>query len=293
MVESPTRWSMARIWTRAVLLGVALAVGCAPETPVLTNEPAGAPAADTGAAVSVDGGAAGQAAKAEDAPADTEWERPRFTARQAQRDELVRKRIETWKEMGKEVLAAMRAVPRHLFVPEDQRAQAYGDYPLPIGHGQTISQPSLVAYMTDLLELTPESRVLEIGTGSGYQAAILSELTPHVWTIEIIRELAASAKKRFGELGYKTIQVKQGDGYFGWAEHGPFDAIIVTAAAVHVPPLLVKQLKPGGRMVIPVGGVFDVQQLMLITKDAEGRPSSRSILPVRFVPMTGRMQRRK
>jgi protein-L-isoaspartate(D-aspartate) O-methyltransferase len=222
--------------------------------------------------------------------ADVEWERPRFDERREERHEFVDERVTEMEGLGDEVLAAMRHVPRHLFVPTGQRGAAYVDRALPIGHGQTISQPSLVAFMTEKLQLDPADRVLEIGTGSGYQAAILSELTPHVYTIEIIEELAEQAKERFDELGYETIEVMQGDGYFGWPEHAPFDAIIVTAAPGHVPPPLLKQLKKGGRMVIPVGAQFAAQRLILITKDEDGDVSTESLMPVRFVPMTGRAQ---
>ena len=185
------------------------------------------------------------------------------------------------------VMEAIATVPRHRFVPDDQRAHAYENRPLPIGHGQTISQPYIVAIMTDMLKLKPGDRVLEIGTGSGYQAAILAALTDAVFTIEIIQPLAREAQARFRRLGYSNIKSRIGDGYYGWEEHSPFDAIIVTAAADHVPPPLIKQLKPGGRMVIPVGGRFLTQQLVLVTKDQDQHVTTRQILPVRFVPLTG------
>ncbi|MGD2173879.1 MAG: protein-L-isoaspartate(D-aspartate) O-methyltransferase [Candidatus Brocadiaceae bacterium] len=219
-----------------------------------------------------------------------EWPRPRFDERRAERLRMVRRDIASQGVRDEAVLDAMRHVPRHLFVPERRRRRAYGDFPLPIGHGQTISQPYIVAYMTEVLELAPGEKALEIGTGSGYQAAVLSELTPRVCTIEIIEELADEARKRLEDLGYGTVRVRQGDGYHGWPEDAPFEAIIVTAAAGHVPPPLIKQLAPGGRMVIPVGGVFEVQRLVLVTKDSEGNVRSKSLLPVRFVPMTGRVQ---
>ncbi|KPK62323.1 MAG: protein-L-isoaspartate O-methyltransferase [Planctomycetes bacterium SM23_32] len=218
------------------------------------------------------------------------WERPRFAERRDGRLAMVSTQIEQRGIKDEAVLDAMRQVPRHLFVPEEGRAAAYADRPLPIGLGQTISQPYIVAYMTDLLQVKPGDRLLEVGTGSGYQAAVLSELTPHVYSIEIISKLADAARKRLKELGYETVQVKVGDGYYGWEEQGPFDGIIVTAAAGHVPPPLVQQLKPGGRMVIPVGGVLDTQHLTVVTKSEEGRVHTRSVLPVRFVPMTGRVQ---
>lgn len=186
------------------------------------------------------------------------------------------------------VMIAMLNVPRHEFVPVKQRAYAYENRPLPIGHGQTISQPYIVALMTDLLEVTKESKILEVGTGSGYQAAVAAQLVKTVYTIEIVGPLATEADARFTWLNYENIINRTGDGYYGWSEHGPFDAIIVTAAASHVPPPLVRQLKPGGRMVIPVGSRFQTQQLLLVTKDDEGTIRTRQILPVRFVPLTGR-----
>ncbi len=185
------------------------------------------------------------------------------------------------------VLGAMARVPRHLFVPRIHRFRAYKNVPLPIGHGQTISQPYVVALMTDLLELKRGDKVLEVGTGSGYQAAILAELTDEVYTIEIIEKLAESAAAVLKQQNYKNIHTRVGDGYYGWPGAAPFDAIVVTAAADHIPPPLVRQLKPGGRMVIPVGSRFMVQQLVLLTKDLKGGTSLRQILPVRFVPLTG------
>lgn len=186
------------------------------------------------------------------------------------------------------VMQAMASVPRHEFVPRDQKAHAYENRPLPIGYGQTISQPYIVALMTDLLELSKGKKVLEIGTGSGYQAAVLNELTPHVFTIEIIEALGQRAIETFKRLQLDNIQVRIGDGYYGWEEQAPFDAIVVTAAADHVPPPLVEQLKHGGRMVIPVGSRFFVQQLVLVTKDNHGKITTRQLLPVRFVPLTGK-----
>lgn len=186
----------------------------------------------------------------------------------------------------KNVLAAVRAVPRHAFVPPDMRRRAYADSPLPIGHGQTISQPYIVALMTELLELTPESKVLEIGTGSGYQAAVLAHLTPHVYTIEIIKPLAEFAAQALGKQGYTEVKIRRADGYFGWKEEAPFDAIIVTCAAGQIPPPLIRQLAPGGRMVIPVGGPLAIQSLMLVEKAADGTVRSRSLMDVAFVPLT-------
>lgn len=185
------------------------------------------------------------------------------------------------------VLTAMKNVPRHEFVPVYLRGAAYANRPLPIGHGQTISQPYIVAIMTDLLKVKATDRVLEVGTGSGYQAAILAELADRIFTIEIIEPLGNQARARLKRLGYHNAQVMIGDGYYGWKQHAPFDAIVVTAAASHVPPPLIRQLKPGGRMMIPVGTRFLVQQLLLIQKDAKGKVTTRQILPVRFVPLTG------
>ena len=186
------------------------------------------------------------------------------------------------------VLEAMRTVPRHLFVPPDYLDMAYNDHPVPIGYGQTISQPYIVAWMTELLELQPGEKVLEIGTGSGYQAAVLAELEGvEVYTIEIVPELAEIAANRLDELGYSEVRVMHGDGYYGWPEYAPFDAIIVTAAASHVPPPLIEQLKPGGRMVIPVGAQFMTQLLLLLEKGEDGEIVTRQIGAVRFVPLTG------
>jgi protein-L-isoaspartate(D-aspartate) O-methyltransferase len=185
------------------------------------------------------------------------------------------------------VMRAMATVARHEFVPREQKRYAYENRPLPIGHGQTISQPYIVALMTDLLEVSPHSRVLEVGTGSGYQAAILAQLVDHVYTIEIIAPLAKRAIHLLRRLKITTVHAKVADGYYGWPEHAPYDAIVVTAAANHVPPPLIKQLKPGGRMVIPVGGRFMTQELLLVTKTRDGEITTRQILPVRFVPLTG------
>lgn len=185
------------------------------------------------------------------------------------------------------VMKALGTVARHEFVPAKLRDRAYENRPLPIGHSQTISQPYIVAIMTDLLELTPQHRVLEIGTGSGYQAAILAALIEQVYSIEIIEPLGEAARERLARLGFDKVQVRIGDGYYGWEEHAPFDAIVVTAAASHVPPPLIKQLKPGGRMVIPVGSHFMTQQLLLVTKSMNGEVRTQQILPVAFVPLTG------
>jgi protein-L-isoaspartate(D-aspartate) O-methyltransferase len=189
--------------------------------------------------------------------------------------------------LNRDVMRVMNRVPRHLFVPEAMREHAYENRPLPIGFGQTISQPYIVAIMTDLIDPQPEDRSLEVGTGSGYQAAVLSQLVKKVHSLEIIEPLGKQAKARLTQLGYNNIDVKIGDGYFGWEEHAPFDIIIVTAAASHIPPPLVKQLKPGGRMIIPVGSRFMTQQLLLVNKDQQKEIHIRQILPVRFVPLTG------
>ena len=201
----------------------------------------------------------------------------RYTSRHLGRDEL-----------DPTVLAALGRVPRHEFVPADYRRYAYQNRPLPIGYGQTISQPYIVAIMTDLLDLERDDVVLEIGTGSGYQAAILAEVVDAVYSIEIIPELGEEVRERLTRLGYEDVETRIGDGYYGWPEQAPFDAVIVTAASGHVPPPLIEQLRPGGRMVIPVGGPFSTQQLMLLTKTEEGEIRSRQVLPVAFVPLTGK-----
>jgi protein-L-isoaspartate(D-aspartate) O-methyltransferase len=189
------------------------------------------------------------------------------------------------------VLAAMRKVPRHVFVDPSERDQAYDDRPLPIAGSQTISQPYIVALMTELLGLSPGARVLEIGTGSGYQSAVLGELASEVYSIEILPDLARSASDTLKRLGYNNVTVREGDGYRGWPEHAPFDGIIVTAAPERIPEPLIEQLAPGGRMVIPVGGFF--QELKVFTKDAQGRVAEKDIIPVRFVPMTGEVEGEK
>ena len=213
-------------------------------------------------------------------------------ARRKMKEEIAALARETAKETGRpafdaRVMAVIGSVPRHRFVPIGQVSSAYENRPLPIGHGQTISQPYIVALMTDLMHLKPDRAVLEIGTGSGYQAAILAELVRTVCTIEIVEPLALAAAERLKALGFDRVRTKIGDGYYGWEECGPFDAIIVTAAASHVPPPLVRQLKPGGRMVIPVGAPFLAQHLLLIEKRDDGTVQTRQLLPVAFVPLTG------
>jgi len=200
---------------------------------------------------------------------------------------------DTSRYLGKEaldprVLQALGTVPRHEFVPAEEKRFAYLNRPLPIGFGQTISQPYIVAIMTDLLNPGPADKVLEVGTGSGYQAAILSELVAQVYSIEIIEGLGQQAAQRLVRLGYDNVTTRVGDGYYGWEAAAPFDAIVVTAAASHVPPPLLKQLKAGGRMIIPVGSQFMTQELLLVTKRADGGITTRQILPVRFVPLTGK-----
>lgn len=185
------------------------------------------------------------------------------------------------------VLDVMGKVPRHLFVPENVKDKAYGDHPLPIGHGQTISQPYIVALMTQTLQLNEDDKVLEIGTGSGYQAAVLAEIVNQVHTIEIVEPLALAAEERLQALGYDNVNVKHADGYYGWEEYAPFDAIIVTAAANHVPPPLLNQLVEGGRLIIPLGDTLRFQTLTIITKEGEDL-DTRFITGVRFVPMTGK-----
>lgn len=180
----------------------------------------------------------------------------------------------------------MRKVPRHEFVPEHLAEAAYEDHPLPIGYGQTISQPYIVALMTELLRLTSGAKVLEIGTGCGYQTAVLAEIAAEVYSVEIIEPLAKEAADRLRRLGYRNIQVKRGDGYLGWPEHAPFDGIVVTAGAEHIPPLLIQQLKPGGRMAIPVGEPHAEQSLLLVQKAPSGKVVTHNVSAVLFVPLT-------
>lgn len=188
--------------------------------------------------------------------------------------------------LSERVLAAMAGVPRHLFVPPSLESRAYDNGPLPIGHGQTISQPYIVALMTELLRLLPKAVVLEVGTGSGYQAAVLARLVRQVYSVEIVPALAAEAAARLRRLGVDNVVVCQGDGYFGWPEHAPYDAVIVTAATPRIPLALVQQLRPGGRLVLPVGGVYEAQELRVVEKGADGTVIERGVLPVAFVPLT-------
>jgi protein-L-isoaspartate(D-aspartate) O-methyltransferase len=219
------------------------------------------------------------------AAAASGWAQDRSSGRfDQQRLDMVRL-IEAYGVEDSATLAAMRSVPRHEFVPTEQQRYAYADHPLPIGYGQTISQPYIVAYMTEILRPKPGMRILEVGTGSGYQAAVLGATGCRVFTIEIFEALATSARARLARLGFDSVVVRHADGHYGWSEEAPFDAVIVTAAAGHIPPALVEQLRPGGRMVIPVGSVYGVQNLILVEKDSDGGVRTRHLLPVRFVPM--------
>lgn len=213
------------------------------------------------------------------------WPHPRSEERLHDRKRMVRQIEHFYGLDDKKVLDAMLNVPRHWFVPDSQQYAAYFDGPLQIGHGQTISQPFIVAYMTALLELDANDIVLEVGTGSGYQAAILSEFTPHIFSIEILKPLADEAATRLQKHGYHTIHVKCGDGYQGWPEYAPFDAIIVTCAPDQIPSPLLEQLAPDGRIVIPVGDQWGIQELLLVTKDTQGNITKQSMMPVRFVPL--------
>lgn len=204
---------------------------------------------------------------------------------QRQREGMVRDTIEARGVRSPNVLRVMRSVPRHLFIPESRRQAAYEDHPVPIGHGATISQPYIVALMTELLEPAPTHKVLEIGTGSGYQAAVLAKLTRHVYSIEIVPELAKSAATTLKSLGYTNVTVRHGDGYKGWPEEAPFDLIIVTAAPPEIPKTLIDQLKPGGKLVAPVGSSVFGQELVVAEKSGEGKVRTRPVIPVAFVPM--------
>jgi len=216
---------------------------------------------------------------------------PAFGERSDERLKMVVRQIQ-WRDVkDPNVLKAMRVVPRHAFVPPSRQRSAYADHPLPIGEGQTISQPYIVAFMTEALALDPNSRVLEIGTGSGYQAAVCAEIAREVYTIEIVEALAKSAAGQLKALGYRNVFVRAGDGYYGWPNKAPFDAIIGTAAAKRIPPALLEQLEIGGRMILPVGDARGFQYLILITKDSEGQLHRKKVMPVRFVPMTGRVQK--
>jgi protein-L-isoaspartate(D-aspartate) O-methyltransferase len=216
---------------------------------------------------------------------------PAFAERVEERARMVSRQIEARAVKDPNVFAAMRVVPRHAFIRLAEQRYAYADTPLPIDMDQTISQPYIVAFMTEALRLNHDSKVLEIGTGSGYQAAVCAEIAQEVYTIEIVEELAKSAKKRLKELGYPNVFVRAGDGFFGWKEHAPYDSIIGTAAAGRVPVPLIEQLKPGGRMILPEGSPGGSQYLILITKDKDGKLHRENVMPVRFVPMTGQVQK--
>ena len=224
--------------------------------------------------------------------ADTlSWNKPRFDERSDERNYMVETYIRNSvynPVSDTRILNAMKAVPRHKFVPRQFQRDAYANTPLLIGYNQTISQPIIVAHMTELLKIKAGSKILEIGTGSGYQAAVLSELTPFVYSIEIIKELGLNAIRIFNELGYNTIKVKIGDGYEGWSDYAPYDGIIVTCAPEKIPKPLIEQLKPGGRIVIPLGKVNQIQNLVVIEKDKKGHLKQRIQYQVRFVPMTGK-----
>ncbi len=266
---------MKRLWWQLLLLAL-WALGCAgPARP--TPSPAPSP---TGAALTT--GLASPEATVTGAPAPTPTTLDPFAEA---RERMVREQIEARGVRDPAVLAAMRAVPRHKFVPERYLDQAYADHPLPIGYGQTISQPYIVALMTEALKVKPGDKVLEIGTGSGYQAAVLAEMGVEVYTVEIIPELARSAEERLRELGYTNVRALNADGYNGWPEHAPYDAIIVTAAPDHLPQPLVEQLKPGGRLVIPIGPSGSVQTLWLFVKREDGELDAFNMGAVRFVPL--------
>jgi len=229
-----------------------------------------------------------------------EHKHPAFTERIEERAKMVATQITSRNVKDSNVLKAMRTVPRHSFVQHPIKnvwnsnlTRAYRDHPLPIGFEQTISQPYIVAFMTEAMKLKPDSRVFEIGTGSGYQAAVCAELAAEVYTIEIVEPLAKRAEKLLKELGYKNVFVKAGDAYFGWPGKAPFDAIIGTAAAERIPEPLIEQLKPGGRMILPYENSLGFQYLVLVTKDDKGKLHKKNVMPVRFVPMTGEVQKKQ
>jgi protein-L-isoaspartate(D-aspartate) O-methyltransferase len=255
----------------ALLTLLLVSVGCAAEPPVVAT-PDSLPQVPTEADEPV-------VVEAETAVPDTD----EFAA---QREQLIREGIIGWGITDEAVIEALRRVPRHQFVSQEHLAQAYNNHPLPIGYGQTISQPFIVALMTEAVDVGPGDRVLEIGAGSGYQAAVLAELVDEVYTIEIIGPLADLSESRMRQLGYDNVTVKHADGYYGWEEHAPFDAIVVTAAPDHIPQPLVQQLKIGGRMVIPVGPVGGYQTLWLVTRVSEEEVRTEDLGGVRFVPLT-------
>jgi len=224
-------------------------------------------------------------------PKRPEHKHPAFKERIEEREKMVDWQIKARDVKDPNVLKAMQIVPRHAFIGFREQRYAYGDHPVPIGYEQTISQPYIVAFMTEALQLKSDFRVLEIGTGSGYQAAVCAEIAKEVYTIEIVEGLAKRAKKCLKELGYPNVFVRFGDGFFGWKEKAPFDAIIGTAAAGRIPEPLIEQLKPGGFMILPYGTPRGFQYLVLITKDEKGKISKKNVMPVRFVPMTGEVMK--
>jgi protein-L-isoaspartate(D-aspartate) O-methyltransferase len=224
-------------------------------------------------------------------PLSLEYKHPAFAERAEERQRMVARQIQSRDIRDPNVLKAMQTVPRHAFIRFMEQRYAYADSPLPIGFDQTISQPYIVAFMTEALQLKPNSKVLEIGTGSGYQAAVCAEIAEKVYTIEIVEGLAKRAKKDLEELGYSNVITMFGDGFFGWPEQAPFDAIIGTAAAGRIPEPLLEQLKPGGRMILPYGSPQGFQYLVVVTKDKEGNINKENVMPVRFVPMTGEVMK--
>ena len=283
----------------AAFLWITVALGCAsePDPSASTADPDGR-GGDVIAGAAATSNSATAAGAAADSPTtavvDSVWTPPRprsLHERQRERERMVEVILDKSPMVTDgAVIRAMMDAPRHVFVHEQTRRIAYDDTPLPIGLGQTISQPYIVAYMTELLEIDSTSKVLEIGTGSGYQAAVLAHITPHVYTMEIIELLLDRARSLLAEEGYDAVQTRHGDGYYGWPEAGPYDAIIVTCAAGHLPPLLWSQLKTGGRIVIPIGEMTGVQRLVVVRKTSDGERTSRTVMPVRFVPMTGRVE---
>lgn len=284
-IQVGRRFRALALWLMLLLL----AVGNAPSPAGGSGCAAGHP----GTGDKQGDGAKDQAGGEPNEPGWRQRDHPAFAERVEERGRMVRYQIEAREVKDPNVLRAMRVVPRHAFVPHEQRAHAYEDRPLPIGYEQTISQPYIVAFMTEALQLDPNSVVLEIGTGSGYQAAVCAETARAVYTIEIVEPLAQSAAELLKKLGYGNVHVRAGDGYHGWPERGPFDAIIGTAAAREIPPPLLEQLKTGGRMILPVAGEFGFQHLILVTKDEQGRLHQTNVMPVLFVPMTGRIQQER
>jgi len=279
-------------WLAAVGVGLALGPSCGSQDTPGGEGPAGrAPAERTSSPRGAAFGAPGEGERAPDGP-----RAPlavAFTQRSDERALMVERQLRARDIHDERVLAAMGAVPRHVFVPPSVRPHAYADGPLPIGEDQTISQPYIVALMTQTARVREGDRVLEVGTGSGYQAAVLGELTPHVWSVEIVEPLGRRAREVLDALGYEQVVTRIGDGYAGWPEHGPFDAILVTAAPEHVPEPLVEQLAVGGRMVIPVGPAGSGQELLVLEKQPDGTVTRREMGGVRFVPMTGEAEGRE